>query len=81
MEAREARVGTPVRLLDGAKRGGKGLVGTIERPYGPPDHRAVDVRFEEGGLELCWYHELATEGGAPPFPRSASDHGAEGGRD
>ena len=64
-----------MRLLDGAKRDGKGLVGTIERTYGHPDHLALDVRFEDGGLELCWYHELATEERAPPFPRSVPDYG------
>ena len=73
MESREARVGTQVRLLDGAKRDGKGRVGTIERTYGHPDHLAMDVRFEDGSAELCWHHELATEGSAAPFARSASD--------
>ncbi len=66
MESREARVGTQVRLLDGAKRDGKGRVGTIERTYGHPDYLAVDVRFGDGGAELCWHHELALEADAPP---------------
>ena len=73
MEPREARVGTQVRLLDGAKRDGKGRVGTIERTYGHPDYLAMDIRFEDGSAELCWHHELATEGSAAPFARSASD--------
>ena len=71
MEPREARVGTQVRLLDGAKRDGKGRVGTIERTYGHPDYLAVDVRFEDGGAKLRWHHELAREGDAPPVPRGA----------
>ncbi len=71
MESREARVGTQVRLLDGAKRDGKGRVGTIERTYGHPDYLAMDVRFEDGSAELCWHHELATEGSAAPFARGA----------
>ena len=59
MESREALVGTPVRLVDGHRRNGKGSVGTIERTYGHPDYLALDVRFEDGGAELCWHHELA----------------------
>jgi hypothetical protein len=71
LESHEARVGTLVRLLDGGKRDGKGLVGTIERTYGHPDYLAMEVRFEDGGAELCWHHELTTEGSAPPYPQSA----------
>jgi hypothetical protein len=32
----------------------------VERTYGHPDHLAVDVRFEDGSVELYWYHELRT---------------------
>jgi hypothetical protein len=59
LDSREARTGTVVRLIDGHRRNGKGSVGTIERTYGHPDHLAADVRFEDGGAELCWHHELA----------------------
>ena len=45
-------------VLDGAKRAGKGRLGTIERTYGHPDYLAVDVLFEDGSIELYWYHEL-----------------------
>ena len=58
MESHEARIGTSVGVLDGSKRTGKGRVGMIERTYGHPDHLAVDVRFEDGSVELYWYHEL-----------------------
>ena len=58
-------MGTPVRLLSGERRGGKGSLGTIERTYGYPDYLAVDVRFEDGGVRLYWHHELAKEGDAP----------------
>ncbi len=71
MESREARVGTQVRLMDGHRRNGKGSVGRIERTYGHPDHLAADVRFEDGGAELFWHHELAREGDAPTGPRGA----------
>lgn len=68
MDSREALVGTQVRLIDGNRRNGKGSVGRIERTYGHPDQLAVDVRFEDGGAELCWHYELAREGDAPPLP-------------
>jgi hypothetical protein len=60
MDSREARVGTLVGLLDGVKRAGKGRVGTIEKMYGHPDDSdfAVEVRFEDGSVELYWYDEL-----------------------
>jgi hypothetical protein len=60
LESREARIGTSVGVLDGAMRAGKGRVGTIERTYGHPDYLAVDVLFEDGSVELYWYHELQT---------------------
>jgi hypothetical protein len=59
MDSREALVGTPVRLIDGERRDGKVSVGKIERTYGHPDYLAADVRFEDGGAELFWHHELA----------------------
>jgi hypothetical protein len=58
LHSHEARVGTLVRVLDGAKRTGKERVGAIERTYGHPDYLAMDVRFEDGSVELYWYHEL-----------------------
>jgi hypothetical protein len=76
MESREARIGTRVRLLDGARRGTRGRVGTIERTYGHPDYLAADVRFEDGNAELYWHHELAKAGGrARPLRRNFSDNG------
>ena len=63
MESREARIGTSVGVLDAARCPGKGLVGTIVRTYGHPDYLAVDVRFEDGSVEIYWFHELrAMEG-------------------
>ena len=58
LNSQEARVGTLVRVLDGAKRIGKGRIGIIERTYGHPDYLATDVRFEDGSVELFWYYEL-----------------------
>jgi hypothetical protein len=32
--------------------------GTVEHRWGHPDHPALDVRLEDGRLELFWFHEL-----------------------
>jgi hypothetical protein len=58
LNSHEAHVGTLVRVLDGTKRPGKGRIGTIERTYGDPEYLAMDVRFEDGSVELYWYYEL-----------------------
>jgi hypothetical protein len=60
VESHEALIGTSVGVLDGAKRAGKGRVGTIKKTYGHPDYLAVDVRFDDGSAELYWYYELRT---------------------
>ena len=65
MKSYEARIGTSVGVLDGAKRTGKERVGTKERTYGHPEHLAMDVRFEDGSVGLYWYHELRTMEGQP----------------
>jgi hypothetical protein len=64
LESHEARIGKLVGVLDGAKRPGKGRVGTIERTYGHPEYLAMDVRFADGSVELYWYHELRRMAGA-----------------
>jgi hypothetical protein len=60
LESREARIGTLVGVLDGGKRPRKGRIGAVERTYGHPDYLAMDVRFDDGSVELYWYHELQT---------------------
>jgi len=64
LESYEARTGTSVRVLDGGRRTGKGRVGTVERTYGHPDYLAMDVRFEDGSVELFWHHELERTDGS-----------------
>jgi hypothetical protein len=61
LNSHEARVGTLVGLLDGVKETRKGRIGTIERIYGHAgdEDLAMDVRFEDGSVELYWYDELA----------------------
>ena len=58
LESHEARIGTLVGVLDGAKRPGEGRIGTVEKTYGHPEYLAMDVRFEDGSVELYWHHEL-----------------------
>jgi hypothetical protein len=58
LDSHEAHIGALVGVLDGAKRFGKGRVGTIEQTYGHPECLALDVRFADGSVELYWYHEL-----------------------
>ena len=58
MMSEEARPGVPVRVLDAAKRDGRGRIGKIERTHGHPSYLAAEVRFEDGSTELYWYHEL-----------------------
>jgi hypothetical protein len=67
LESHEALIGTLVGVLDGRKRTGKGRVGTIAQTYGHPDYLAVDVKFDDGSVELYWYHELRRMEG-PPLP-------------
>ena len=62
MESHEARIGTLVGVLDGAKQTGKGRVGTIEKTYGHPEYLAMDVRFDDGSVEIYWFYELRTIG-------------------
>ncbi len=58
MRSEDARPGVQVRVLDAAKRGGRGRIGTIEHTYGHLSYRAMEVRFEDGSAELYWYYEL-----------------------
>lgn len=58
LRSHEALIGTLVGVLDGRRRTGKGSVGTIVKTYGHPDYLAAEVRFDDGSVELYWYHEL-----------------------
>ena len=35
-----------------------GMLGTVEHRWGNPDYPALDVRLEDGRLQLFWFHEL-----------------------
>ena len=58
MESHEAQIGTLVGVLDEGRRLGKGRVGTIVQTYGHPDYLAVDVRSDDGSVELYWHYQL-----------------------
>ena len=52
-------------MPDAGGRPGKGRLGTIVRTYGHPDYLAMDVRFEDGSVEVYWFHELRKVVGQP----------------
>jgi hypothetical protein len=55
----EAHVGARVRVLETDRRADlRGMYGTIEHRYGHPAYLALDVRLDNGRLELFWAHEL-----------------------
>lgn len=58
MRSENARPGMAVKVLDAAKRNGRGCDGTVEHTYGHPSCLAMEVRFEDGSVELYWHHEL-----------------------
>ncbi len=59
LESQEARTGMTVRVKEGHwKSRFSGMRGTVEHRWGHPDHPALDVRLEDGRLELFWFHEL-----------------------
>jgi hypothetical protein len=59
LKSREALIGTRVRVLEGDRRPElRGKLGTIEHRYGHPEYVALDVRLDDGRLELFWAHGL-----------------------
>ena len=56
---KEIMVGTKVRVI--ASRANphlQGRTGTITQRYTLPRRTAFQVRFEDGGTEVLWHHEL-----------------------
>ena len=59
LESHEAHPGMVVRIKDDNSRPEfKGMVGVIKHRFGHPDYAALDVRLEDGRLELFWHHQL-----------------------
>jgi hypothetical protein len=59
MQSHEATTGISIRVNEKHwKSRYRGMRGTVEHKWGHPDHPALDVRLEDGRLELFWFHEL-----------------------
>jgi hypothetical protein len=59
MKARDARVGTRVRVSSACRKPGlRRAIGTVEKVWGEPHYAAVEVRLDGGGAELLWRHEV-----------------------
>ena len=59
LQSHKARLGMAVWVKNGHwKSGYNGMRGTVEYVWDNADYPALDVPFEDGGLELFWFHEL-----------------------
>jgi hypothetical protein len=59
LQPHEALIGRRVKLLETDRRAKlRGKFGTIEHRFGRPEHVALDVRLDDGRLELFWAHGL-----------------------
>jgi hypothetical protein len=59
LQPHEALIGTRVKVLETDRRADlRGKVGVIEHRFGHPEHVALDVRLDDGRLELFWAHGL-----------------------
>src|SRR5919112_1812600 len=59
LQSHEPQLGVTVRVKQAHwKSKYSGMRGTVEHRWGHPDHPALDVRLEDGRLELFWFHEL-----------------------
>jgi hypothetical protein len=55
----EALPGVRVRVSQNEQRPElRGMNGTVETCFGHADYAALDVRLEDGRLELFWFHQL-----------------------
>ena len=60
MISHEARKGTIVRVREGHwNRQLTGMIGTVQKCWGDSDFAAVDVKLDDGRLELFWLPELS----------------------
>jgi hypothetical protein len=59
LQSHEVLIGARVRVLETDRRPDlRGMLGTIEHQYGHPEYQALDVRLDDGRLELFWAHGL-----------------------
>ena len=59
MQSHDALIGTRVKVLETDRRPElRRMFGTIEHRFGHPEYLALDVRLDDGQLELFWAHNL-----------------------
>jgi hypothetical protein len=59
LQSHELFIGARVRVLETDRRADfRGMDGTIEHRFGHPEYLALDVRLDDGRLELFWAHGL-----------------------
>ena len=59
MRSEQARIGARVRVVEpGVRSEWRGLTGRIRGKWGHPEYLALDVRMEDGRLQLFWHHEV-----------------------
>jgi hypothetical protein len=59
LHSHEALIGARVRVLETDRKPElRGMFGTIEHRYGHPEYIALDVRLDDGQLELFWAQGL-----------------------
>jgi hypothetical protein len=59
LQSHEIFIGARVRVLETDRRANlRGMLGTVEYCFGHPEYLALDVRLDDGRLELFWAHGL-----------------------
>jgi hypothetical protein len=58
VRSEEARIGALVRVGESDRSEWRGLTGRIRARWGAPEYVALDVRLEDGSLQLFWHYEL-----------------------
>jgi hypothetical protein len=65
--AQEARSGMRVRVVEDTRRPEfEGMFGTVKGSFGAPEYPALDVKLEDGRLELFWFYQLEWVGESSP---------------
>jgi hypothetical protein len=59
LQSHELFIGARVKVLETDRRADlRGMEGAIEHRFGHPEHLALDVRLDDGQLELFWAQGL-----------------------
>ena len=58
IRSEDLRTGMRVRINADRSADFDGRVGTVTQTYGDPEYRAVEVRFDGGGIGLFWHHQV-----------------------